>query len=100
MRCDPADGEVLVDAAAAAADDHALELLHALTVALDHPHADAHRVSGAELRQIVIELPGLDFIQDLLRHFLVAPLHTKSGGHQPALWCPPPAQHTPFKTWR
>src|SRR6266542_3200601 len=79
MRGDPPDGEVLVDAAAAAADDDALELLRALAVALDHPHADPHGVAHAELRQIRFELPLLDLVQDLLRH-VASLLYTQRAG--------------------
>src|SRR5438552_5192128 len=49
---DPADGDLLVDAAVTHAEHGALEVLKALAVPFDDPHADAHGVSGPDLGQI------------------------------------------------
>src|SRR5439155_27278519 len=63
VRGDPAQREVLVDPAAAAANADPLELLYTLAVALDDPHADAQRVTCAELRHVGPELALLDLVQ-------------------------------------
>src|SRR6187399_646946 len=48
-----ADGEIAVDAAVRAGDAHALVVLHAGALALDHAHADAHGVAGAEFGNLL-----------------------------------------------
>src|SRR5579884_1912431 len=53
---DAAHREVLVDAAAAAANDDALEDLNALPVPLDHLGVDTNRVARAELGDVLLEL--------------------------------------------
>ena len=58
---DLAHGEGLAHTGALAADDDALEDLHALLVALDHPHVDLQRVAGAEVRDgLAASRTGLD----------------------------------------
>src|SRR6266508_1757194 len=91
VRCDPPEGEVLINTAAAAANHHALEVLRALAVALDDAHADAYRVANSKVGQVRLELPIFDLIENFLRHALVAPLHTKSGGYMGESMAPPPA---------
>ena len=46
---DPADGDLLIDAAVAHAEHGALVVLKALPVPFDDPHAHAHGVSGPDL---------------------------------------------------
>src|SRR5262249_39266621 len=60
---DLADGEGLPGAAPAAADDHPLEDLDTLFIALDDTHVDAHRVPGAELRMARSYVSALDLMQ-------------------------------------
>ena len=51
---DLAHGEILVDAAAGAADAHALIGLHAGALALDHLDVDADRIAGTEFRNFAL----------------------------------------------
>ena len=63
---DLADGERGVQAAVLLGDDHAFEGLHALAVAFLHLDVDDHRVTGAELRQLALDLLGLELGDDRL----------------------------------
>src|SRR5579864_2422116 len=56
-------GEGLASAAAAPADDHALEDLDAFLVTLDDPHVDAHRVAGAELGLFLVNVKTFHLLQ-------------------------------------
>ena len=60
---DLAHGEGLARAAAAAGDDHALEDLDPLLVALVHPHVDADRVARRGTRACSPQIGALDLIQ-------------------------------------
>jgi hypothetical protein len=43
-----------------------LELLHALTVAFNDAHTDAHRVADIELRYVLLHVAALDLFYNLL----------------------------------
>src|SRR5438552_8134860 len=57
-----ADGERLVDPAAAPGDTDALERLETLLLTFAHPHHDAHRVAGRE---------GWDVVPQILHNYLL-----------------------------
>ncbi len=59
---DLAHGERLPDARALAADDDALEQLHALAAALDHADVDLEGVAGGEVGDVVPETGAVDQI--------------------------------------
>ena len=63
---DPADGDLLVDAAVTHAEHGALEVLKALAVPFDDPHADAHGVSGPDLGQIGLQLLSGKRVQEVV----------------------------------
>src|SRR5215207_7935268 len=60
---DLADGEGLPDAAALAADDHALEELDPLAGTLDYAHVHLQRVAGAEVRDVGTQRLGVQGVQ-------------------------------------
>src|SRR5258705_13070932 len=63
---DPAYGDLLVDAAVAHAKHGALEVLKALAVPFDDPHAHAHGVSGPDLGQIGLQLLSGKRVQEVI----------------------------------
>src|SRR5438309_11243346 len=63
---DPADGDLLIDAAVAHAEHGALEVLKALAVPFDDPHADAHGVSGPDLGEIGLQLLSGKRVQEVV----------------------------------
>jgi len=63
---DPSDGDLLVDAAVAHAEHGALEVLKALSVPFDDPHANAHGVSGPDLGQIGLQLLSGKRVQEVI----------------------------------
>src|SRR5437660_11965496 len=63
---DPADGDLLVDAAVTHAEHGPLEVLKALAVPFDDPHADAHGVSGPDLGQIGLQLLSGKRVQEVV----------------------------------
>src|SRR5438477_10090959 len=63
---DPADRDLLVDAAVTHAEHGALEVLKALAVPFDDPHADAHGVSGPDLGQIGLQLLSGKRVQEVV----------------------------------
>src|SRR5882762_2829463 len=63
---DPADGDLLVDAAVAHTEHGALEVLKALAVPFDDPHADAHGVSGPDLGEIGLQLLSGKRVQEVV----------------------------------
>ena len=68
-RGDPPDGDLLVDAAIAHAEDGPFELLEALAIAFDHAHAYGHRVTRPDLWEIGLLLLGGKRLQDVVhRH--------------------------------
>src|SRR5690606_27040644 len=76
---DLAHREALRGAPAAAADDHALEYLDALLVALLHPHVDAHGVAGAEGRVVLAQGRALDAVESVHRSSSPRPAPSRSG---------------------
>ena len=60
---DLADGEGLAHSAALAADDDALEDLHALTRAFHDPHVDLERVAWPEVRHVVAQRRGVEIVK-------------------------------------
>src|SRR6185436_10629671 len=79
-----ARGEGLADAAALPADDDALEDLDALLVAFHHLDVHAHGVSGAEIRQPVLEERGFDDSQRFHGDRSLNPMPLPSGGRRAA----------------
>src|SRR5947209_9548823 len=65
-----ARGEGLTHAAALAPDDHTLEDLDALAVALDHPHMHLHRVARAEIRDVAAQRGSVKRVKGLHVKFL------------------------------
>ena len=63
---DPADGDLLVDAAVTHAEHGALEVLKALAVPFDDAHAHAHGVSGPDLGQIGLQLLSGKRVQEVV----------------------------------
>src|SRR3954464_5324178 len=63
---DPADGDLLIDAAVTHAEHGALEVLKPLAVPFDDPHADAHGVSGPDLGQIGLQLLSGKRVQEVI----------------------------------
>ena len=63
---DPTNGDLLVDAAVAHAKHGALEVLKALAVPFDDPHAHAHGVSGPDLGQIGLQLLSGKRVQEVI----------------------------------
>ena len=63
---DPADGDLLVDAAVAHAKHGSLEVLKAFAVPFDDSHADAHGVSGPDLGQIGLQLLSGKRVQEVI----------------------------------
>jgi hypothetical protein len=72
VRGHSAHGEVLVDAAGAAADHYALEHLDTLAVPFDYAGMNPNGVPGAELRDVVLELLGFDRANELCNHCQIA----------------------------
>lgn len=62
VRCDPANGEVLVDPTTTAADADTLEILDTLAVALDHPDTNPDCVANVKFRNCLFKLAALNFI--------------------------------------
>src|SRR6266850_5036712 len=63
---DAPDCDLLVDAAVAHAKHGALEVLKALAVPFDDPHAHAHGVSGPDLGQIGLQLLSGKRVQEVI----------------------------------
>src|SRR5438046_4193519 len=63
---DPAHRDPLVDAAVTHAEHGPLEVLKALAVPFDDPHADAHGVSGPDLGQIGLQLLSGKRVQEVV----------------------------------
>src|SRR3981081_2101369 len=63
---DAADGDLLVDAAVAHAEDGAFELLDALAVAFDHANGNGHRVARPYLWEIGLLRLGGKRLQDVV----------------------------------
>src|SRR5436853_78821 len=62
----PAHGDLLVDAAVTHAEHGPLEVLKALAVPFDDPHANAHGVSGPDLGQIGLQLLSGKRVQEVV----------------------------------
>jgi hypothetical protein len=60
VRSDAANGEVLIDATTAAANDNTLERLHALSSSLDHSIVDTDVIAGAKRRDVILDELLLD----------------------------------------
>src|SRR6202521_489901 len=68
---DLAYGESLAGAAAPPANHHALEDLDPLLVAFDDPHVDTHRIAGAELGLLFVNVKAFHLLQ--LIHHITSP---------------------------
>src|SRR5262249_18023551 len=75
-RGDLAHDEGRVEAAVALGDDHSLERLHALPLALDHVHVDEHRVAWREVGNVLAQLLDL-FLLDGLDQIHVQLLYSR-----------------------
>src|SRR5207245_10059137 len=63
---DSAYGDLPIDAAVADAQDRALEVLQPLAVPFDDPDAEAHGVTGPDLREIGLELFAGKRVQEVV----------------------------------
>src|SRR5690349_12162253 len=87
-RGDLAHDEGRVEAAVALGDHHALESLHALSLAFDHVDVDEHRVAGREVRNVLAQLLDL-FLLDRLDQIHVNSRFCIRAGTLPAAPVPP-----------
>jgi hypothetical protein len=80
---DPANGEVLVDAAAPSANDNTLKDLDSLAVPLDHFRGHPHGVARTKCRNVGLELLSLEPANHLRDHLSVPLIRPRAAAASP-----------------